>query len=154
MYLDCSECQITSSVHEIASSEHVVYTNCFLFWHSEQSRYTTCSQHIVSFWQKFTCTIATVYLSTSQVTGESPKKGLIMHNVFVTEVTQYCVHGGLQQIKGSLTKNLIYKGSFNNYVNTILPFFDPPPSEWVVFTSWAWTKTDIFWPPPPLIMSM
>ena len=45
---------------------------------------------------------------TGQVTGEIPKKGLIMHNVFVTEVTQYYVHGGLQQIKGSLTKNLMY----------------------------------------------
>ena len=29
VYLDCSERLITSSVHEIACSEHVVYTNCF-----------------------------------------------------------------------------------------------------------------------------
>ena len=29
------------------SSEHVVYTNCFLFWHSEQFMYTTCSELVV-----------------------------------------------------------------------------------------------------------
>ena len=31
---------------KIPSSEHVVYTNCFLFlfWHSEQFMYTTCSE--------------------------------------------------------------------------------------------------------------
>ena len=28
----------------IPSSEHVVYTNCFLFWYSEQLMYTTCSE--------------------------------------------------------------------------------------------------------------
>ena len=34
---------------EFASSEHVVYTNCFLFlfWHSEQFMYTTCSELVV-----------------------------------------------------------------------------------------------------------
>ena len=34
---------------KIASSEHVVYTNCFLFlfWHSEQFMYTTCSELVV-----------------------------------------------------------------------------------------------------------
>ena len=26
------------------SSEHVVYKNCFLFWHSKQFLYTTCSE--------------------------------------------------------------------------------------------------------------
>jgi hypothetical protein len=25
----------------------------------------------------------------------------------------------------------------------------PPPPAWTVFMPWAWTKTDIFWPPPP-----
>ena len=29
------------------SSEDVVYTNCILFWHSEQFVYTTCSEHVV-----------------------------------------------------------------------------------------------------------
>ena len=31
------------------SSEHVVYTNCFLFlfWHSEQFMYTTCAEFVV-----------------------------------------------------------------------------------------------------------
>ena len=29
------------------SSEHVVYTNWFLFWHSEQFMYTTCSELVV-----------------------------------------------------------------------------------------------------------
>ena len=43
-----------------------------------------------------------------------------------------------------------YKGVFNNYVDRISPFFDPlPPSAWTFFILWAWTKTDIFWPPPP-----
>ena len=31
--------------------------------------------------------------------------------------------------------------------------FSPSPSTsaWTVFTPWAWTKTDIFWPPPHLV---
>jgi hypothetical protein len=29
------------------SSEHVVYKNCFLFWHSKQFMYTTCSEIVV-----------------------------------------------------------------------------------------------------------
>ena len=41
------------------------------------------------------------------------------------------------------------KGSFNNYVDRILPFFDPV---WTVFTPWAWTKTDIFNPLPPYLV--
>ena len=40
------------------------------------------------------------------------------------------------------------KGAFNNYVDRILPVFDPPNPAWTVFIPWAWTKTDIFWPPP------
>ena len=39
------------------------------------------------------------------------------------------------------------KWPINNYVNRILPFFDPPP--WTVFISWAWTKNKHFWPLPP-----
>ena len=40
---------------KIPRSEHVVYTNCFLFWHSEQFMYTTCSQqHVLSL--EFSCT--------------------------------------------------------------------------------------------------
>ena len=27
--------------------------------------------------------------------------------------------------------------------------FLTPPHAWTFFTPWAWTKTDIFWPPPP-----
>ena len=42
---------------------------------------------------------------------------------------------------------ITYKGAFNNYVDRILPFFDPSP--WTVFIPRAWTKTDILWPPPP-----
>ena len=30
------------------SSEHVVYTNCFLFLYSKQFMYTTCSLHVLS----------------------------------------------------------------------------------------------------------
>ena len=33
-------------------------------------------------------------------------------------------------------------------------FLTPPgPPAWAVFLPWAWTKTDIFWPPPLLILS-
>ena len=32
---------------ETTSSEHVVYINCFLFWHSEQFMYTTCSELVI-----------------------------------------------------------------------------------------------------------
>ena len=43
------------------------------------------------------------------------------------------------------------KGSFNNYVDRILTFSDTPsPLVWTVFIPWAWTKTDISRPPPPL----
>ena len=34
--------------------EHVVYKNCFLFFHSEQFMYATCSQHVLSL--EFSCT--------------------------------------------------------------------------------------------------
>ena len=36
--------------------------------------------------------------------------------------------------------------AFNNYVDWILPFFGQPCMD--TFIPWAWTKTDIFWPPP------
>ena len=39
---------------KIASSEHVVYTDCFLFWHSEQFMYATCSESVLSL--QFSCT--------------------------------------------------------------------------------------------------
>jgi hypothetical protein len=29
----------------------------------------------------------------------------------------------------------------------------PSPPAWTVFIPLAWTKTDIFWPPSPLILS-
>ena len=32
---------------KIPTSEHVVYTNCFLFWYSEQFMYTTCSELVI-----------------------------------------------------------------------------------------------------------
>ena len=34
---------------KIPSSEHVVYTNCILFWHSEQCVHRTCTELVV-FW--------------------------------------------------------------------------------------------------------
>ena len=41
-------------------------------------------------------------------------------------------------------------GAFKNYVNRILPVFDPPPPPaWTVFIPRAWTKADNFWPLPP-----
>ena len=40
-------------------------------------------------------------------------------------------------------------GSFNNYVDRMLPFFDPfPPPAWTVFIPSVWAKTDIFDPSP------
>ena len=42
--------------------------------------------------------------------------------------------------------HLFPKGSFKNYVDRILPFFDPPA--WTVFIPWLWTKTNIFDPLP------
>ena len=41
---------------KIASSEHVVYTNCFLFlcWHSVQFMYTTCTEMVVfMYWTRY-----------------------------------------------------------------------------------------------------
>ena len=32
---------------KITSSDDVVYINCFLFWHSEQFMYTTCSELVI-----------------------------------------------------------------------------------------------------------
>ncbi len=42
MMRDCSWNALKSTC-----SEHVVYTNCFLFWHSEQFMYTTCSELVI-----------------------------------------------------------------------------------------------------------
>ena len=43
---------------KIPSSEHVenmmcTQIVCFLFWHSGQFMYTTCSQHVLSFWNRY-----------------------------------------------------------------------------------------------------
>ena len=38
--------------------------------------------------------------------------------------------------------SIITKGAFNNYVDRILPYLDPPA--WIVFIPLVWTKTDIF----------
>ena len=44
----------------------------------------------------------------------------------------------------------IYWGAFNNYIRgQNFAIFLPSPPAWTVFILWAWTKTDIFWPPPP-----
>ena len=44
------------------------------------------------------------------------------------------------------------KGSFNNYVDRILPFSDPPPSPaCTVFMPWALTKKKIFFDPHVVI---
>ena len=51
------------------------------------------------------------------------------------------------RIQNSFLNRTYEKGAFNYYVDRILPFFDPPPPAWTVFMPWAWTKTDIFWPP-------
>ena len=44
MTTDCSLNHVFSTWLKIPSSEHVMYTNCFLFCHSEQFMYTTCSE--------------------------------------------------------------------------------------------------------------
>ena len=46
----------------------------------------------------------------------------------------------------------VLRVSFNNYVDSILPFCDPPTPAWTVFIPWAWAKTNIF-DPSPLILS-
>ena len=38
-----TDCSLIVQYVKIARSEHVVSTNCFLFWHSEQFIYTACS---------------------------------------------------------------------------------------------------------------
>ena len=43
MITDCS-LNYEFDTRKFPSSEHVVYTNCFLFWHSEQFMHTTCSK--------------------------------------------------------------------------------------------------------------
>ena len=43
-------------------------------------------------------------------------------------------------------------GSFNNYVDRILTFFDPPPCVDSFYTL-SVDKNRHFWPPPPLILS-
>ena len=54
-----------------------------------------------------------------------------------------------QRLNGSYLFQISIVVLQNNYVDRILPFFDPPPPAWTVFIPWAWAKTDIFWPPPP-----
>ena len=47
-----------------------------------------------------------------------------------------------------------HNGSFNNYVDMILPFFDHlPTSPWIFFYPKYGTKMDIFWPYTHLILS-
>ena len=46
---------------KMASSDHVVYTICFLFWHSEQFIYTTCSE--LAIFMYWTCNSMNNFLS-------------------------------------------------------------------------------------------
>ena len=55
--------------------------------------------------------------------------------------------------RGKMGGKLI-KGSFNKYVDRILPFFDPPPLPYVdTFYTLSVDKNRHFWPLPPLILS-
>ena len=46
---------------------------------------------------------------------------------------------------------ILLLGAFNNCVVRISSFFEPLPlPSWTVFMPWAWTKADIFCPPPPI----
>ena len=56
------------------------------------------------------------------------------HNRYYTN-TKHAYLGVIQQLRGQNCH------------------FLTPPTAWTVFIPWAWTKTNIFWPPPPLILS-
>ena len=65
----------------------------------------------------------------------------------ISDISEICIICNTRYVIHILL-NQLCKGAFNNYVDIILPFCDHPPV-WTVFIPWAWTKTDIFWPPPP-----
>ena len=56
-------------------------------------------------------------------------------------------------IVGSASQHIEVRGHSTTTWTELCHFLPPPIPAWTVFIPWAWTKTDIFWPPPPLILS-
>ena len=46
-YEDRSFIELSVQYMKIASSKHFVYTNCFLFWHSEQFMFWACNFYVL-----------------------------------------------------------------------------------------------------------
>ena len=68
---------------KIPSSEHVVYTNCFfLFWHSEQFMYTTCSELVIfMYWTRNSMNNLLSYCGLVDVRISASEKDLPVHTV-------------------------------------------------------------------------
>ena len=52
-----------------------------------------------------------------------------------------------------LRKYKVHKGHLTTTWTDFCHLLTPHPPTWTVFITWAWTKADIFWSPPPLILS-
>jgi hypothetical protein len=93
---------------------------------------------------------------------QMPTKIILALSTFIIQWAMYVFEKKKQKIKGytshvdflKIRSCFLYlKGSFNNYVDRILPFVDPPPPAWTIFIPRAGTKTEILDPFSPLILS-
>ena len=114
------------AVHESSSAQRNLFNWRVTGWPPLLNAFVT--EHFNSIMLPFKCHVACSSSSIPRPDGtyrdgwDLPQPTFAENN-FRWEI--FCVEIGLHYIKGS----------FNNYVDIILPFFDPPtPSAWTVFT--------------------
>ena len=73
------------------SSEHVAYTNCFLFWHSEQFVYTICSELVVfMYWAGKSMNNLLSYCGLVNARISACEKDVPAHHGFLKAVLAFC----------------------------------------------------------------
>ena len=72
---------------KIPSSEHVVYTNCFLFWHSEQFMDTTCSE--IGIFMYWTCNNLLSYCGLVDASISASEKDLPVSNKYLRRIYSF-----------------------------------------------------------------
>ena len=80
-----------------------------------------------------------------------PKLKISYHSAQIERQT--FTDSSIHKAECNCTNNQIGQGGIQQLRGQNFAIFCPPPPAWTVFIPWAWTKTDIVWPPPTLILS-
>ena len=111
-----------SFLHQLT---HNMTTDCFLFWHSKQFVYTTCSQHVLSV--EFSCT------EHNSMNNLWSYCGLVDTRISASEkdLLPVFIHLGMffkAKNQRDSTDFQCYQNCTIYYVDQILPNFAPPPT--------------------------